>query len=143
MKHFTPFRIATYLLLFFCLGHTAGGMLGQKSLGPASDAVFAQMKAVHFDFNGADCTWYGFWFGFGLCASIFLLLSAAISWSLDRVAPASWSAVRPIASAPVEAQAANTYLSFRYFFLGPALFGVLITLLLAVGTWRKGQTTAA
>ena len=142
MKHFTPFRLATYLLLFFCLGHTAGGMLSQKSLGPASDAVFAQMKSVHFDFNGADCTWYGFWFGFGLCASVFLLLSAAVSWTLDRVPSSDWPATRPIAIALILAQAANTYLSFRYFFLGPALFGVLIVLLLALGTWRRSQRPA-
>jgi hypothetical protein len=44
-------------------------MLSQKSLGPESDAVFSSMKAVHFNFNGASCTWYGFWFGFGLMAS--------------------------------------------------------------------------
>lgn len=142
MKHFTPFRLATYLLLFFCAGHTAGGMLSQKSLGPASDAVFAQMKAVHFDFNGADSTWYDFWFGFGLCASIFLLLSAAVSWTLDRVPSSAWPATRPIAIALILAQAANTYLSFRYFFLGPALFGVLIVLLLALGTWRRSQGVA-
>lgn len=139
MKYLTPFRLATYLLLVFCLGHTAGGMLGQKSMGPAADAVFAQMKSVHFDFNGADCTYYGFWFGFGLCASIFLLLSATISWVLASAPSESWPVVAPIAWALTLAQAANTYLSFRYFFLGPALFGVLITGLLALGTWRKGR----
>ena len=39
MKHVTPFRIAAVLLAIFCVLHTAGGMLGQKSMGPASDAV--------------------------------------------------------------------------------------------------------
>lgn len=139
MKYLAPFRLATYLLLVFCLGHTAGGMLGQKSLGAAADAVFAQMKAVQFDFNGADCTYYGFWFGFGLCASIFLLLSAAISWVLASVPSESWPVVAPIAWALTVSQAANTYLSFRYFFLGPALFGVLITGLMALGTWREAR----
>src|SRR4051812_26760812 len=47
-KYFTPFRIATYLLLLFCAGHTAGGMLSQKSLGADADAVFDQMKTVSF-----------------------------------------------------------------------------------------------
>ena len=87
VKHVTPFRIAAVLLILFCAGHTAGGMLGQKSVGPESDAVFAQMKAVHFAFNGSDCTWYGFWFGFGLTASLFLLLSAIIAWQLDKYHP--------------------------------------------------------
>src|SRR5262245_4308687 len=78
VKDLRPFRIATYLLVIFCALHTGGGMLAQKSLGPAADTVFAAMKAVHFDFNGSDCTWYGFWFGFGLTASVFLLFSAAV-----------------------------------------------------------------
>jgi ABC-type nitrate/sulfonate/bicarbonate transport system permease component len=70
MKYLTPYRIATYLLVLFFLGHTAGGMLAQKSLGPESDAVFAAMKSVRFVFNGATCTWYDFWFGFGLTPKV-------------------------------------------------------------------------
>jgi hypothetical protein len=132
-RFFTPYRLATYLLLVFCLGHTAGGMLGQKSMGAAADSVFAAMKSVHFQFNGADVTWYGMWFAFGLTASIFLLLSAVTAWQLDQVPAQAWPAVRPIAWALVVAQAANTVLSFEYFFLGPGILGVLITALLTAG----------
>ena len=46
MKYLGPYRIAAYLLVLFCIGHTAGGMLSQKSLGPEADAVFAAMKSV-------------------------------------------------------------------------------------------------
>lgn len=48
MKYFTPYRLATYLLLVFCAGHTGGGMFAQKSLGPEADSVFSAMKSVHF-----------------------------------------------------------------------------------------------
>jgi hypothetical protein len=41
MKYLSPFRVASYLLVVFFAGHTAGGMLAQKSLGPDADAVFA------------------------------------------------------------------------------------------------------
>lgn len=94
MKLFTPFRAASVLLAIFCIMHTAGGMLAQKSLGPASDGVFEAMKRVHFEFNGADCTWYGFWFGFGLTATLFLLLSSVIAWELDRIAADLWPRLR-------------------------------------------------
>jgi hypothetical protein len=143
MKQITLFRTASVLLVFFCVLHTLGGMISQKSLGAASDSVFEQMKRVHFDFNGADCTWYGFWFGFGLTVSAFLLLSAIIAWELSGVDLALWPQLRCIAWALVASQAFNTVISWKYFFAGPGTFGVVITLLLAAGTVRKQRLAAA
>jgi hypothetical protein len=139
VKYFTPYKIATYLLVFFFLGHTGGGMLSQKSMGPASDAVFESMKAVHFDFNGADSTWYGFWFGFGILASVFLLFSAIVSWQLDKVSKTAWPEVSVIAWAFAASHVVNAILSFKYFFAGPGTFGTLIAILLGVGALRRGS----
>src|SRR5262249_33955742 len=143
MKYLSPFRIAAALLVVFFLGHTGGGMLAQKSLGLASDVVFASMKAVHFNFNGSDCTWYGFWFGFGLMVSAFLLFSAIVAGQLDKVRPDHWPSVSVIAWALVASQLATALLSFKYFFLGPALLGLAAAVLLAVGTLRKRSRAAA
>jgi hypothetical protein len=137
MKYLTPFRIAAYLLVLFCAGHTLGGMLAQRSLGLAADAVFASMKAVHFDFNGSTCSWYGFWFGFGLMVSVFLLFSAFVAWRLDAVRPESWPAVSAIAWGLVATYACTAVLSWAYFFAGPAVIATLVTLLLAIGASRK------
>jgi hypothetical protein len=142
-KYFTPYRLATYLLVIFFAGHTFGGMLGQRSLGAASDAVFDAMKAVHFDFNGADCTWYGFWFGFGLMASIFLLFSAVISWQLDRVPKVSWPLVSTIAWALFATHVGVAVLSWAYFFTGPGIFSTLAAGLMAVGALRQGTRATA
>lgn len=137
MRYLSPFRLASYLLVLFCVGHTAGGMLGQKSFGPASDAVFAAMKSVHFDFNGADSTWYGFWFGFGITISAYIVFSAVVAWQLDRVPPEHWAHVSAIAWALAAMQLTSALLSFKYFFLGPALLGLVITALLAFGAVKK------
>jgi hypothetical protein len=136
VKHFGVYRIASYLLVLFCLGHTAGGMLGQKSLGPQSDAVFASMKAVHFDFNGGDCTWYGFWFGFGLTASVFLSFSAVAAFCLSRVPPAGWTNVSAIAWALFAAHVVNAALTWAYFFPGAAILATVIAALLGAGAFR-------
>jgi len=136
-KYFSPFRIATYLLAVTFVGHTAGGMLSQKSLGPASDAVFASMKAVHFNFNGADATWYGFWFGFGLTLSVMLLFSAILAWQLDKVPPDGWPLVSVIAWAFAASQLASAILAFKYFFLGPAILSLAVAVLLTAGNLRK------
>ena len=142
MKHFTLFRIAAYLTLLFCAAHTAGGMLAQDSLGPAADSVFAAMKSTHFDFNGADSTWYGFWFGFGLMVSAFLLLVAVTALVLDRVPPETFPQVQVIAWALIGAMAFNGIIAWRYFFAGPTVFSIAIVAVLVAGTLRKGGAFA-
>jgi len=137
MKYLSPFRIASYLLLVTFLGHTEGAMLAQRSLGPASDTVFASMKAVHFNFNGADATWYGFWFGFGLTISVLLLFSAVLAWQLDKVSPEHWPSVAVIAWAFAASQFASAILAWKYFFLGPAILSLAVAVLLTVGTLQK------
>lgn len=139
MKHLTPYRIASALLVLFCAGHTAGGMLSPKSLGPGADAVFAAMKSVHFSVGGSSCTWYGFWFGLGLMVSVFLLFSAVAAWQLDKVGPESWSAVSLIAWALVVSHICNAVLSWAYFPAGPGILATAVAVLLGVGAWRKGK----
>jgi hypothetical protein len=143
VKYLSVYRIATYLLVLFCVLHTAGGMLAQKSLGFESDAVFSSMKAVHFNFNGADCTWYGFWFAFGLTASVFLLFSAAVAWTLAATKPDNWSSMAPIAWALFASHAFHVFLSWRYFFAGPGVFSTVITSLLGIGAFRKSRASTA
>jgi hypothetical protein len=143
VKGFTSFRIAAVLAVLFCAGHTAGGMFSRRSLGPASDAVFAAMQSTHFIFNGADCTWYGFWLGFGLTVSVFLLLVAVTALTLDRVTPEAWPQVRPLAYALIVAMLCNGAVAFSYFFAGPTVLSALIVVLLVVGTLRKHGRQAA
>jgi hypothetical protein len=137
VKYLGVYRIATYLLLVFFLGHTAGGMLSHKSLGPAPDAVFSSMKVVHFALNCADCTYYGFWFAFGLMFSFFLLFSAFVAWRFADVEPKDWHTVAPIAWALVAAHLGDAILGWIYFFPGSASLATLITVLLGVGASGK------
>ena len=140
MKYLDAHRLAAVLLLLFCAAHTFGGMSGRGSLGPG-DAVFAQMKSVHFVFNGSDCTFWGFWFGFGLVTSLFLLFSALVSWRLASVAPGDWHVVAPIAWALFASHIANAVLTFRYFFTGAAALASVIALLLGVGAVKRWRRT--
>lgn len=141
MKYFTPFRLAAYLALLFCAGHTLGGMLARGTLGDSADAVFATMRSTHFVFNGADCTWYGFWFGFGLMVSALLVLVALTAFVLDRVTADAWPQVAPIAWGLVATMLANSVIAWRYFFAGPVVFSVVILLLLVVGLTRKNHAS--
>ena len=142
MKYLSSYRMASVLLVLFFAGHTAGGMLSQKSIGPGADAVFKAMKTVQFNFNGATCTWYGFWFGFGLMVSVFLLFSAITAWQLDKVPPESWPVVSTIAWALVASYVCTAVLSWAYFFAGPGLLATAVTLLLGAGAFRKQMQVA-
>jgi hypothetical protein len=142
MSHISFYRVATFVLLMFCTGHIIGGMLQQKSMGPEADAVFESMKAVEFNFKGATCTWYGFWFGSGLTASIFLLLSAIIALQLDNVPSEQWHLTSVIAWGLVAAHLANTILAWAYFFAGAGVLSTGVTMLLAAGAWRKQSQMA-
>jgi hypothetical protein len=75
-------------------------------------------------------------------ASVFLLLSAVIAWQLDKVTPEHWPAVSIIAWALVASHVANAVLSFKYFFVGPGVFAVLVVGLLSFGSVRKARSPA-
>jgi hypothetical protein len=49
LKGITFYRAATLLLLFFCAGHTIGGILLHSSRGVEADAAFEAMKTVEFN----------------------------------------------------------------------------------------------
>jgi prolipoprotein diacylglyceryltransferase len=117
-------------------------MLQQKTIGPEADAVFDSMKAVKFNFKGATCTWYGFWFGSGLTVSIFLLLSAFIAWQLENVPLEQWHLTSAISWGLVAAHLANTILAWAYFFTGAGVLSTGVTMLLAAGAWRKESQRA-
>jgi hypothetical protein len=130
-----PSRVAAGLLLVFAASHTIGGLMFPPSKGPEAVAVLASMKSTHFDFKGSDCTFYGFHLGFGLMVSVYLVLSVVMAWVLgdERVAqnPAMKDTLRPLAWALLISNLATAVLSWRYFFIAPAIISAVVVLLLA------------
>jgi hypothetical protein len=131
-KYFNPLRLTTYLLLMFCFGHTKGALMATPHFGAESDAVATAMRTVHFTAAGADCTWYGFYLGFGYFVSIFFLLSAALTWFLGGLELRQLRAWAPICWALFIAYTADIYLSWHWFFSAPLVFSTAIALLLGL-----------
>src|SRR5436305_4143247 len=129
-SNINSYRIATALLMGFCASHTIGGLLSFHDYGPPGNNVLASMKQVHFDFFGSDCSFYGFHMGFGLMVSVFLVVSAVITWTLGnprvRGNPVVVREMRPIALALSVAYASVALLSWKYFFIGP--FGLSVAI---------------
>jgi uncharacterized protein YndB with AHSA1/START domain len=129
-RYLDPFRLATYVLILFFLGHTLGALVNIPSFGLQGDATLAAMRSVHFRCQTSDCTWFGFYVGFGLFVSIFFLASAAITWYLGGLDRARQRVLQPVAWTLFLAYAANTVVAWTYFFIAPQVFATLVAVLL-------------
>lgn len=135
-----PFRVTSVLLLLYCLGHTLGALVSTPRFGAASDGVAAAMQSVHFTLDGSNCSWFGFYLGFGYDVSIFFLFSAVLTWFLGGMSPADQRRWSPITWALFASYAATLVLAVRYFFPVPIVLSSLITALLGIQSIRLART---
>jgi hypothetical protein len=85
MKATLLYRIASVLLILFAVGHTIGFL---KFKPPTAEglAVHDAMNKVHFQVRGKNYSYGGFYVGFGLFNSVYLLFSALLAWHLGSLA---------------------------------------------------------
>ena len=124
------YRSAAILLALGTLGHTLGGMLGVARKGPQSgpeaDRVLADMKAVRFDWRGANCSWYGFWMGNGLGVSALLIPVIVGLWMLGGATPGAAGQWLPLAWSLSLCLALLAVIGVKYFAVRVgAVFGVV------------------
>lgn len=81
----TLYRVAAVLLILFAAGHTFGFL---KFKPPTAEglAVRDAMASVHFQVRGRDYSYGGFYRGFGLFNSVFLVYGAFLAWLLGDLA---------------------------------------------------------
>ena len=129
-RYFNAFRIAAYVLVLFMLGHTFGAVVATPRFGGESDAVVSLMKSVHVTSQSADCTWYGFYRGFGVLVSIWFVFSAVLAWHVGGMSPGDRRLFAPVTWALFLCHAAGAVVAWVYFFPAPQLFSSVIALLL-------------
>ena len=88
------YRIASVLLILFAAGHTFG-FLSFKPPSPEALAVRDSMNNVHFQVRESSFSYGGFYKGFGLYVTAYLLFSAFLMWHLG-----AWPGVIPRRLAP-------------------------------------------
>ena len=137
MKAKWMYRIASVLLILFAAGHT----LGFRKVDPhwGVDALVASMKAIHFDAQGFSRSYYDFYAGFGLFVSVLLLFVALVCWQLSSLEAATLRALSLLRWSLVICFAGVTFLSWKYFFVVPIVFSVVITLCLILSAWFAGK----
>ncbi len=135
-RYFNAHRLAAYLLVLYTLGHTLGAVVQTPHFGAESDAVVAAMRSVPLVSQGAGCTWYGFYRGFGLLVSIYFAVSCFMAWHLGGASDGDRGALVPLGWALFVSHAAGLVLACAYFFPAPMIFSGAITALLGLGCIR-------
>jgi hypothetical protein len=131
------YRIASVLLLLFAGLHTFGFRQVDPQWGV--DSLISLMRSTHFDIFGTSRTYWDFFVVFGHFFSIFLVFTAVLAWQLGSLPRQTLAVMRGTAWALVICFAAVTIVGFRYAFIIPIVFSVLISACLAVAAWLSAK----
>jgi hypothetical protein len=133
MKASIFYRIAAVLLLLFAAGHTLGFRQSDPSWGV--DALLSSMRSMHFDVQGFNRTYWDLFSAAGFSVGVFYLFAAILAWQLGGLPPATLALMRGTAWAFALCFAALTVVSWRFLFILPIAFSIVITLCLTAAAW--------
>jgi hypothetical protein len=131
------YRIASFLLVLFAAGHTIGFRKADPRWG--ADALVESMRTVRFSVGSFSRTYWDFYLGFGYFVSAFLLFDAALAWQLGGLKKETLALMPLITWGLAACFVGVTFLSWKYFFLPPIVFSVVLTLILIVAAWWAGR----
>jgi hypothetical protein len=128
MKASLWYRIAAVLLLLFAVFHTLG--FSQSDPSWRIDAPLGSLRSIHFDVLGSRRTFWDFFLAAGFSVGVLYLFAAILAWQLGGLPPASLARMRGAAWAFALTFAAISAVSWRYLFVIPIAFAVLVSLCL-------------
>jgi hypothetical protein len=133
------YRISSVLLLLFAVGH----LLGFRQSDPAwgVDALLGSMRSLHFDVQGFSRTYWDLFVAAGFSVGVFYLFAAVLTWQLGGLPPQTLALLRVTVWALALCFAAITLVSWRYLFILPIVFSIVITLCLAAAAWLSAKTS--
>ncbi|HEV2491376.1 MAG TPA: hypothetical protein VGT03_16350 [Candidatus Acidoferrales bacterium] len=133
MKSQLLYRIVAVLLLLFAVGHT----LGFRKVDPrwGANSVVESMRSFHFQAQGFSRTYWEFYSGFGFFVGVFLLFTAVLTWQFGGLPSETLARLSGPAWALAGCFIAVTVLSWRYFFIAPIAFSVVIDFFLIMAAW--------
>src|SRR5580692_4938344 len=128
MKASILYRITAVLLLLFAVAHTLGFRESDPTWGV--DALLGSMHSIHFEVQGSDRTYWDLFVAAGFSVGVFYLFSAILAWQLGGLPAASLALMRGTLWAFAFCFAAITLVSWRYLFILPIAFSIVITICL-------------
>jgi hypothetical protein len=129
------YRTASVLLLLFALGHTVGFL---KFKPPTAEGVAVRdaMTSVHFEVRGHDYSYGGFYRGFGLFNTVFLLFAAWLAWHFSNLAARDPRAIGSVGWAFCLLMVATLVLCWAYFNVVATTFSAVLTICLGWAAWQ-------
>jgi hypothetical protein len=124
-------RIASVLTFIHAVLHTVGGVFGKPTPGPVQTVVTA-MQVNQFQVMGLTRTFWDFYMGLGLGASVSMTVEAIVFWQLSSLAKSDASRLRPVIATFLGGFLGIAVVSYRYFFAAPVITEILIALCLGL-----------
>ncbi len=136
------YRVAAILFVLFALGHTYGFL---TMVPPTAEgrAVLESMNSVHFELRGRSYDYGDFYRGFGLSATVSMLLQAFLAWHLGQLARSVPKAVGAMGWIFCLLQVPGVVMSFLYFGVPPMVLSVLVTVILGAAAWLASVAARA
>lgn len=134
-------RIASALTFIHAVLHTVGGVFGKVPSGPAAVAVEA-MKVNQFIVMGNMRSFWDFYRGFGLGATIFLTADSILMLQMAALAKTDAHRLRPMMVTFLIAYGVFSVNSYEYFFAGPVIAELLIVACLGMAIATAGRQAA-
>ena len=138
MKAPNLYRISAVLLLLFAAAHTLGFRQSDPAWGV--DALLGSMRSIHFNVQGFSRTYWDLFVAAGFSVGVFYLFAAVLAWQLGRLPAETLAVMRVTVWALALCFAAITVVSWRYLFMLPIVFSIVITLCLTAAAWLSERT---
>src|SRR6202051_1053240 len=137
MKASLFYRIAAVLLLLFAVGHTHGFRQSDPTWGV--DTLLGSMRSIHFDVQGFSRTYWDLFVAAGISVGVFYFFAAVLALQLGGLSAETVALMRGTAWAFAVCFAAITVVSWRYLFILPIVFSIVITLCLIAAAWLSAR----
>ena len=122
-------RLAAGIELLFAIGHMLGGLKRWSPMG--QNPVLDAMTSVRFNVMGASRSYLDFYLAFGWSLGITMLMQAVLLWQLAALSRTNPRQVRAMIAVIAVADLVTSFLAFKFLFLVPALFSLVLIIVLA------------
>ena len=137
MKASLFYRIASVLLLLFAAGHTLGFQQSDPAWGV--DTLLSSMRSIHFDVQGSSRTYWDLFVAAGFSVGVLYLFAAVLAWQLGGLPSETLATMRITVWVFALCFAAIAVLSWRYLFVVPLVFSIVITVCLTAAAWLSAK----
>jgi hypothetical protein len=97
------------------------------------------MRSIHFDVQGFSRTYWDLFIAAGFSVGVLYLFAAVLAWQLGSIPAETLAVMRVTAWAFALCFAVITVVSWRYLFILPIVFSIVITACLTAAAWLSAK----